>query len=124
MLKEKRLLTVQVTEKTLELMELLASGSKKMRIGELAGKLCLSRNETLLLLVALENRGMVSWDDGGKFYKPGQRFTDLARQFLGLSVAPPAEATASTKVKALTSGSRKLRSDRRPEVGSLVAIAP
>ena len=123
MLKERRLLTVQATEKTLELMELLASGSKKLRIGELAGKLCLSRNQVLLLLVTLENRGMVLWDDGGKFYKPGQRFTDLARQFIGLCDAPlEATTEASSVIKSRTAGSRKPRSGKKSLTGSPVAI--
>jgi len=126
MLKEKRLLTVQATEKTLELMELLASGNNRLRIGELAGKLCLSRNDVLMLLVTLENRGLVLWNDAGKFYKPGPRFTDLARQFLGLCAAPvekPA-APSDTKKKARSLGAPKLRSKRYAEVGSLAAIAP
>ncbi|OHB32069.1 MAG: hypothetical protein A2X79_05305 [Desulfuromonadaceae bacterium GWB2_53_15] len=127
MLKEKRLLTVQVTEKTLELMELLASGSKKLRIGELAAKLCLSRNEVLLLLVTLENRGMVCWDDGGKFYKPGQRFTDIARQFLGQCSAPltePSEPTAAAKTRSRSPGTRKPSCDRRSDKVGFVATAP
>lgn len=124
MLKEKRLLTVQATEKTLELMELLASGNKGLRIGDLAARLCLNRNEVLLLLVTLENRGMVLWDDCGKYYKPGQKFTDLAQQFLGMCAAPPAEPTASVKVKSRTHGTRKLRSGKRSEAGGLMAIAP
>ena len=126
MLKEKRLLTVQATEKTLELMELLASGSNRLRIGELAGKLCLNRNEVLLLLVTLENRGLVLWNDNGKFYKPGPRFADLARKFLGLCAAPQAESAspADTKKKSRSLGVRKLRSTMCSKVGSLAAIAP
>ena len=125
MFKEKRLLTVQVTEKTLELMELLASGNKNLRIGELAGSLCLSRNQVMLLLVTLENRGMVLWDDSGKFYTPGQRFTDLARQFLGLCGAPlEAPNETSSTIKSRTTGSRKLRTDKRSHAGNHVAITP
>lgn len=123
MLKERRLLTVQATEKTLELMELLASGSKKLRIGELAGKLCLSRNQVLLLLVTLENRGMVLWDDGGKFYKPGQRFTDLARQFIGTCDATLAAPTeASSAIKSRPAGSRKPSLGKKSRAVSPVAI--
>jgi len=126
MLKEKRLLTVQATEKTLELLEILANGSERLPIKELADRLQLSRNNALLLLVTLESRGMVCWDDNGKIYRPGCKSAELARQFLGLSGAAGAEPklpAAPRTVNARTTGTRKLKSDRRLGIGGLAAGA-
>lgn len=127
MSKEKRLLTVQATEKTLELLEILADGSELLPIRELADRLQLSRNSVLLLLVTLESRGMVRWDVEGKIYRPGGKSAELARQFLGLSgagVVEPKLSAASRPVKARTTGARKMKSDRRLGMGCLAAGAP
>lgn len=110
MLKNKRLLTVKAAEKTLEIMELLASGSNKLHIGDLAAKLSLSRNEALLLLVTLENRGVVSWDDSGRIYTPGLKFTELASHFLGrcgTNLSDSKEPVTCSKPKKRPPGSRK-----------------
>jgi len=127
MRKVKRLLTVQATEKTLDLLEILAAGSERISIGKLADQLHVSRNNALLLLVTLESRGMVRWDDDDKIYRPGCKSAELARQFLGLpgvKVAEPKVSTASRTSKACPAGARKLRSDRRLDVAGLAAGAP
>lgn len=127
MRKEKRLLTVQASEKTLELLEILASGSEQLAIGKLADKLCVSRNDALLLLVTLESRGMVRWDERAKVYRPGQRAAELARQIIGLfglAIAEPKVVAVSRPAVVRPVVTRKLRSDRRLEVGGIAASAP
>ena len=62
--------TTQAAEKTLELLELLATGGDKLRIGELAGRLGVSRREALLLLVTLESRAVLRWDEQARVYRP------------------------------------------------------
>lgn len=122
MLKGNRLVTVQAVEKTLELLEMLADGSDIPNIRELASRLCLSRNEVLMLLVTLENRGMARWDDHDKLYRPGSKTAELAKQFLDISFEPVTDsrlfnpsrpaATASGRVRAkkmLTGRSNELR---------------
>ena len=83
MFKEKRLHAVRATEKTLDLLNILAEGSEKLQIGTLAHKLQIGRNEVLLLLVTLESRGMVEWDDRSKIYRPGWKAAELAQTLLG-----------------------------------------
>lgn|GEM_PF-1166808 len=125
--KEKRLLMVQASEKTLELLEILAAGNERIAIGPLAKKLCVSRNDALLLLVTLESRGMVRWDERAKVYRPGQKSTELVRQFVslfGLMVAEPKAVAASRPVAVRPVAPRKLRTDRRLEVGGFAANAP
>ncbi|MBI2353775.1 MAG: helix-turn-helix domain-containing protein [Deltaproteobacteria bacterium] len=126
MSKEKRLLTVQATEKTLELLEILAGGNERLTIGALADKLCMRRNDALLLLVTLESRGMVRWDDAGKIYRLGGKSAELARQMLCLpasgGIEPKLPATPLT-LNARAAGTRKLRLDRRFEMGGLSAAA-
>lgn len=85
MSRKRSLQRVETTEKTLELLELLAAGNEDLHIGELADKLRLSRNEVLLLLVTLENRGMARWDALAKVYRAGWKSAELAHQFLKLS---------------------------------------
>ncbi len=125
MRKERRLLTVQAAEKTVELLEILVGGSERLTIGRLAAKLGMDRNNALLLLVTLESRGMVRWDEQAKVYRPGQKSAELARQVLGLFGLPLAEqkAVSSRALPARPVATRKLRSDRRFEVGGLVAGA-
>lgn len=120
MSKEKRLLTVQAAEKTVELLEMLAGGSERLTIGALAGRLCMRRNDALLLLVTLESRGMVRWDDAGKVYRPGRKSTEMARQLLTLSGAGGIEPKLPN---ARAAGARKLRLDRRLGMGGLAAAA-
>ena len=81
MSKALRLQAVQASGKTLELLEILAAG-EDLHIGELAGKLQVSRNEVLLLLVTLESQGMVIWDARNRIYRSGWKMEWLARQFL------------------------------------------
>lgn len=126
MRKERRLLTVQAAEKTVELLEILVGGNERLTIGRLAAKLGMDRNNALLLLVTLESRGMVRWDEQAKVYRPGQKSAELARQVLGLFGLPLAEqktAVSSRSLPARPVTTRKLRSDRRFEVGGLVAGA-
>ncbi|HEX9079011.1 MAG TPA: helix-turn-helix domain-containing protein [Desulfuromonadaceae bacterium] len=118
--KERRLLTAQTAEKTLELLEILAGGNERLTIGNLAARLDMGRTKTLLLLVTLESRGMVRWDEQARVYRPGQKTTELARHVLG-SALPHAEQKSARALPAVT---RKLRSDRRYEVGGRAAGAP
>lgn len=103
MRKEKRLQTVQATEKTLELLEILATGSEDLHIGELAAKLRMGRNEVLLLLVTLESRGMARWDERVKIYRAGWKSTELARHLLRWGKTPETpqggKAVAQQKAK-------------------------
>ncbi len=124
--KEKRLLMVQAFEKVLELLEILAVGNERLAIGTLAEKLCVSRKDALLLLVALESRGMLRWDERARVYRPGQKSMELARQFAGLSglaIAEPKAVAASRPVAVRSVTPRQLRSDRRLE-GGFAASAP
>lgn len=82
MIKEKHMQTVQTTEKALMLMDILAEGNSSMSIGDLAFRLQCNRSETLLLLIALESRGLVSWDDRQKIYSLGDESRRLAVKFL------------------------------------------
>lgn len=111
MLKEKRLQTVQATEKTLELLEILANGNEELHIGELADKLQICRNEVLLLLVTLESRGLARWDDRIKIYRPGWKSAELARQFLHLGDASD-RAKAGDKMRG-TRGQTQLMAQTR-----------
>lgn len=110
MRKGKRLLTVQAMEKTLELLELLSTGNEQLPIGALADQLQVSRNNALLLLVTLESRGMVRWDDAARIYRPASRSVEMARQFLGLSVPEQRLPKASRTMKSRPAGTMKLRS--------------
>lgn len=126
MSKEKRLQTVQAAEKTVELLEMLAGGSERLTIGALAGRLCMRRNDALLLLVTLESRGMVRWDDAAKVYRPGRKSSELARQLLGLSGSggiEPKLPAAPLTLDARAAGARKLRSNGRFGMGGPAAAA-
>ena len=78
MIKEKRLQLVQNTEKTLCLLEVLVGGNPRLCIHELSSKINCSHNETLLLLITLESKGLVKWDDVGKVYRQGDLCERLA----------------------------------------------
>ena len=79
MKKEQRLQTIQTTEKALELLQMVASGEENLNIHRLSQRLNISREEVLLLLVAMENRGLVSWDSYRKIYSPGGATLEMAR---------------------------------------------
>ena len=118
--KGRRLQSVQAAEKTLELLGILVMGSERLTIGRLATKLGLGRNDTLLLLVTLESRGVVRWDEQAKVYRPGQESVELARQLLGLVGLPLVEPKTTVVSRPLTARpvvTRNLRSGRRLEAG-------
>jgi len=126
MRKEKRLLTVQAAEKTLELMEILAAGSERLTIGALAAAMSVSRNDALLLLVTLESRGMVCWDEQAKVYRPGQKSAELARQLLNLFGKSGVEQKTPVAPRPLMARpvvTRQLRLGRRREAGGLASNA-
>ena len=79
MKKAERLQTIQTTEKALELLQMVASGGDNLNIHSLSQRLSISREEVLLLLVAMENRGLVSWDSYRKIYSPGGATLEIAR---------------------------------------------
>ena len=82
MIKEKHMQTVQTTEKALMLMDILAEGNSSMSIGDLAFSLRCNRSEARLLLIALESRGLVAWDERNKIYSLGDESSRLAVKFL------------------------------------------
>ncbi|TWJ33101.1 helix-turn-helix domain-containing protein [Geobacter argillaceus] len=88
MIKEKHMQTVQTTEKALMLMDILAEGNSSMSIGDLAFSLRCTRSEALLLLIALESRGLVSWDERKKIYRLGDESRRLAVKFLDTADKP------------------------------------
>ena len=80
MKKEQRLQTIQTTEKALELLQVVAGGGDNLNIYRLSERLNVSREEVLLLLVAMENKGLVIWDSYRKIYSPGGATLELARR--------------------------------------------
>ncbi|HLO24550.1 MAG TPA: helix-turn-helix domain-containing protein [Geobacteraceae bacterium] len=79
MKKEQRLLTIQTTEKALELLQIVASGGQNLNIHNLSQRLKISREEVLLLLVTMENKGLVTWDSYRKIYNPGGATLEMVR---------------------------------------------
>ena len=113
MLKGKSLQAVQAVGKTLELLEVLVTGRERLTIRELADKLCLSRRELLLMLISLETREMVRWDDASRIYRPGRAAIELARKLHSQrSVAAQAPASPATGRAAKTRTSTRVRSPR------------
>jgi|GEM_PF-3920365 len=110
MLKAKRVQTVETSEKTLELLEILAAGGEGLHIGALADKLQISSKKVLLLLVTLECHGMVTWDDRSRKYRTGGRIEALARQILN---QPEVRKTDSAAVVSQKSSQSKVRSKRQ-----------
>ncbi len=82
MLREKRVQTIQTTDKALELLQLVANGEQNLKINDLARKLKISREEVLLLLVTMESRGLVSWDSRRKIYQPGGATLEMAKNLV------------------------------------------
>jgi DNA-binding IclR family transcriptional regulator len=113
MCKGKYLQTAQSAEKTLELLELLAADGDKLRIGELAGRLGVSCREALLLLVTLESRALLRWDEQARIYRPARKTGELVRQFLAQAGMQAVE-TAPRAVKApRAAGPRTARTEVR-----------
>ena len=88
MIKEKHMQMVQTTEKALTLLDILAEGNSSMSIGDLAFRLRCNRREALLLLITLESRGLVAWDDRKKIYSLGDESRRLAVKFLDAADKP------------------------------------
>ena len=78
MLKERRVQTIKTTEKAFELMQIVSRGEESLTIKRLSRRLGIDREEVLILLVAMENRGLVSWDGGKKVYNPGRAVLEMA----------------------------------------------
>jgi DNA-binding IclR family transcriptional regulator len=79
MKKEQRLQTIQTTEKALELLQMVASGEENLNIHRLSQRLNIGREEVLLLLVAMENKGLVNWDSYRRMYRPGGATLEIAK---------------------------------------------
>ena len=79
MKKEQRVRTIQTTEKALELLQIVASGGQNLNIHGLSQRLKISREEVLLLLVTMENKGLVTWDSYRKIYNPGGAALEMIR---------------------------------------------
>ncbi|GFE59760.1 helix-turn-helix domain-containing protein [Geobacter sp. AOG2] len=105
--------TTQAAEKTLELLELLAAGGEKLRIGELAGRMGVSRKEALLLLVTLESRAVLRWDEQARVYRPGRKTGEMVRQYLAQAGMQAVEASPRSTKPPRTTGSRTARAEMR-----------
>ena len=70
MVKEKRMQTIQTTEHAMELLQVMSHGGQNLTLKALSQRLKIGREEVLILLVAMENRGLVSWDNLKKSYYP------------------------------------------------------
>ena len=79
MTKEQRLQTIQTTEKALELLRLVTAGEQNLNILALSKRLNIGREEVLLLLVAMENKGLVTWDNCRKVYSPGGTTLEIVK---------------------------------------------
>ncbi len=88
MIKEKHMQMVQTTEKALMLLDILAEGNSSLNIRDLAFRLQCNRREVLLLLITLESRGLVTWDDRKKIYNLGDESRRLAVKFLDAAGKP------------------------------------
>ncbi len=82
MKKEKRVQTIQTTEKALELLQIVAGGEQNLNIHDLSQRVKVSREEVLLLLVAMENKGLVTWDNYRKIYSPGGATLEMLRKLI------------------------------------------
>jgi DNA-binding IclR family transcriptional regulator len=113
MCKGKYLRTAQAAEKTLELLELLAADSDKLGIVELAGRLGVSRKEALLLLVTLESRALLRWDELARIYRPARKTGDLARCCLARAGMQAAESAPRAVKAPRAAGPRTARAEVR-----------
>lgn len=84
MIKEKHQQTIRTMEKTLALLELLAAGDSRLTIHELSCRINCSHHETLLLLITMESRGLVEWDEHKKIYRLGTVSERLAWKLLSI----------------------------------------
>ncbi|BCS56035.1 helix-turn-helix domain-containing protein [Geobacter sp. SVR] len=117
MLKGKSLDAVQAMEKTLELLELLANCKERLSICEIADKLCLNRREVLFMLVTLETRELVRWDDVARVYRPGQTALEFAKSFR--RPAPSLPAKGAGRTRSALPGKHTPRPDRRLATGAM-----
>ena len=113
MCKGKYLQTAQAAEKTLELLELLAAEGDKLRIGELAGRLGVRRKEALLLLVTLESRALLRWDEQARVYRPARKTGELVRHYLAQTGMQAVETAPRTIKTPRTAGPRTARAEVR-----------
>lgn len=82
MIREKRLQTIHNADKALELLETMIKSDKPLKINELAQQLKICKEEVRLLLVAVENRGLVAWDSKRKMYSLGGVTLEMARNLV------------------------------------------
>jgi len=113
MCKGKYLQTAEAAEKTLELLELLAADGEKLRIGELAGRLGVNRKEALLLLVTLESRALLRWDEQARIYRPAPKTGELVRRYLARAGLQAVEAAPRTVKTPRAASSRTARAEVR-----------
>jgi Mn-dependent DtxR family transcriptional regulator len=103
MIREQRQLTVHMAENTLALLDLLVEGDGRLTIRDLARRLNCSRNEARLLLVTLESRGILEWDEARKIYRTGATAERFAWKLLstignGKRLAPAIPPTTEPKL--------------------------
>ena len=119
MCKGKYLQTAQAAEKTLELLELLAVGGDKLKIGELAGSLGVKRKEALLLLVTLESRALLCWDERARIYRPSPKTGELAGRYVARAGMQAVEAAPRATKTSRPAGPRAVRAEvRRAAAGA------
>jgi len=105
--------TAQAAKKMLELLELLAAGGDKLRIGELAGRLGVNRKEALLLLVTLESRALLRWDEQARIYRPAPKTGELVRHCFARSGTQAEEAAPRIIKASRAPGPRAERAEAR-----------
>lgn len=68
-------------EQALDLLNLLASRGDNLNIRTIAERLGVSRREARFMLIALETREFIRWDDKTKLYRTGRASEEMARRF-------------------------------------------
>lgn len=87
-------------EQALDLLNLLANRGDNLNIRTIAERLGISRREARIMLIALETREFIRWDDKTKLYRTGRASIEMARRFKndGETAELPRYRTRSTAV--------------------------
>lgn len=101
MLNEKCVQAIQSVERTLELLELLASKGDRLTIRAVADRLGLGHREVRLMLVALESREFVCWDEKARVYRAGRATIEMASRFNSRLDTAPAKQVEAAKPRQL-----------------------
>ena len=71
---------VHAVEQALDLLNLLASKADSLTVRSIAERLGLSRREARFMLIALETREFIRWDEKAKLYRTGRASIEMARR--------------------------------------------